>query len=97
MTYQYLDHLMGAYLNQDYDLSGETIEEVVGCYLNNESPEHAQGLINDCAKFIENNRNVETEFEELYGADFSPRLWGVTAADFLSSTVQQAQNHLNAE
>ncbi|WP_262413723.1 contact-dependent growth inhibition system immunity protein [Paraburkholderia sp. UCT2] len=31
-TYPELGHFFGAYLNQDYDLSGDTLAEVVECY-----------------------------------------------------------------
>ncbi|WP_158781019.1 contact-dependent growth inhibition system immunity protein [Pantoea sp. BAV 3049] len=91
MIYYYLDHLMGAYLNQDYDLSGETPEEVVQCYLDSEGVAHASGLAEDCTKFIENNNDVETNFEALYGDDFSPRLWRITAIEFLQKTSEQAK------
>ena len=94
MIYQYLDHLMAAYLNQDYDLSGETPEQVVQCYLANEGEKHVRGLMEDCFRFKEHNTDIESKFEELYSFDFNPKLWGITAECFLNATFNQAQRYL---
>lgn len=91
MIYSYLDHLMGAYLNQDYDLSGETITEVVQCYIDSEGPEMSSGLATDCHKFLEET-DIEGKFRELYSSDFDPSLWGITAKEFLVNTRQLAHN-----
>ncbi len=91
MIYSYLDHLMGAYLNQDYDLSGETITEVVQCYIDSEGPEMSSGLATDCHKFLEET-DIEGKFRELYSSDFDPSLWGTTAKEFLVNTRQLAHN-----
>ncbi|EGI3981509.1 hypothetical protein H3430_001226 [Escherichia coli] len=61
MINKYLDHLMRAYFNQDYDLFGETIEEVMDEYLKCEGPEHARGLIEDCHNFINGSKDPEFE------------------------------------
>lgn len=84
MITHYLDQLMGAYFNQDYDLFGETIEEVMNEYLKCEGPEHAKGLIADCHHFLQRSDDIETAFLDLYGFDFDPALWGMTARQFLT-------------
>ncbi|MCX4180971.1 hypothetical protein GM298_15940 [Enterobacter sp. HSTU-ASh6] len=88
---------MAAYFNQDYDLSGETIEEVMEEYLKCEGPEHAKGLIEDCNNFINRNEDVELEFLNLYRFDFDPSLWGITAKQFLTMISAQACRYLDAE
>ena len=95
MIYHYLDHLIGAYLNQDYELSGDTIEEVVQCFLNSEHQDAARGLAEDCRRFLADQAEPEKEFEQIYGADFTPRLWGVTTVSFLTATIKQANARLN--
>ncbi|MFB9086944.1 contact-dependent growth inhibition system immunity protein [Erwinia tracheiphila] len=64
MIYSYLDHLMGAYFNQDYDLSGETINEVVQCYIDSEGPDKSSGLASDCMNFLK-----EVDVEGKFGCD----------------------------
>ncbi|WEF26356.1 contact-dependent growth inhibition system immunity protein [Klebsiella aerogenes] len=95
MINKYLDHLMGAYFNQDYDLFGETIEEVMDEYLKCEGPEYARGLIDDCHNFINKSGDPELEFVELYKFDFNPALWGITAKQFLSIISAQASRYLD--
>ncbi|MEW5290311.1 contact-dependent growth inhibition system immunity protein [Erwinia papayae] len=90
MIYSHLDHLMGAYLNQDYDLSGETIEEVVQCYIDSEGPDKSSGLTSDCIEFLK-EADIEGRFKELYSSDFDPALWGITAQDFLINTIKMAK------
>lgn len=94
MIHKYLDHLMGAYFNQDYDLFGETIEEVMSQYLKSEGPEQARGLIRDCNQFINEHDDVELEFLELYQFDFNPSRWGITARQFLTMISEQASRYL---
>ncbi|WP_158783806.1 contact-dependent growth inhibition system immunity protein [Pantoea sp. BAV 3049] len=84
-----LDHLMGAYFNQDYYLSGETIEEVMQDYLDSKSPQTVNDLIKNCAEFLD-HPEVERRFEELYRYDFKPDRWGLTAAEFLQIISAQA-------
>lgn len=95
MIYHSLDHLMGAYLNQDYELSGNTIEEVVQCFLDAEQSKAAEDLIADCEKFLRHQSDVETDFEEMFGFDFAPRLWGISADAFLNATIEQSKRYLS--
>ena len=94
MTNHYLDHLMGAYFNQDYDLYGETIEEVMDSYLSSEGADKAKGLIIDCANFAKDHPDVEVTFDELYGFDFKPARWGITAQQFLDMIAARASRYV---
>jgi hypothetical protein len=83
--YPQLDQLFGVYLNQDFDHWGETIEEVVACYKRDSGPEDAQALRIEIDKFIESHaEKLDATFEYLYGSNFAPDLWHMTAASFLA-------------
>ncbi|QKJ86262.1 hypothetical protein PMPD1_1301 [Paramixta manurensis] len=82
MHNQQLNHLMGAYFNQDYYLSGETIEEVMQTYLDCEASDTIQALIEECAEFVK-KVDAENVFYELYRYDFKPERWGLTSVAFL--------------
>ncbi|EKM8121679.1 hypothetical protein FR731_03310 [Enterobacter hormaechei] len=97
MIYRYLDHLIATYFNQDYDLFGETIEEVMDEYLKCEGPEYARGVVTDCINFINTSKDLEMEFLELYKFDFHPELWGITAKQFLTMISAQATRYLEEE
>lgn len=97
MITRYLDHLIGAYFNQDYDLHGKTIEEVINSYLSCEGAEKAQGIIGDCDIFLNTNPDVEAAFDELYSFDFKPARWGITAQQFLAMIAEQASRDLQTK
>lgn len=88
--YPELDQFFGAYLNQDYDLSGETIEEVVKCYKQGTSAEHRQRLAEEVGRFVEDHSDdLDAFFSARYGYDFDPALWGYTTASFFERLKQQ--------
>ena len=81
--YPELDHLFGAYLNQDYDLSGDTIEEVVASYVQGTSAENHGRILDEIEKFEQaHSDNLDQALLLRYGNDFDPELWGHTAASF---------------
>ncbi len=81
--YPQLDHLIGAYLNQDYEISGDTIDEVVACYAKDRTPSDHQVLLDDIERFShEHEHDLDEAFVAAYGFDFDPALWGLTTAAF---------------
>lgn len=81
--YPELDQLFGAYLHQDYQLFGNTIEEVVACYKRESSSEQLKQMLNEIARFrAENTEHLDSVLQARYGNDFDPKLWGHTAATF---------------
>lgn len=82
--YPRMYEIFGAYFNQDYDIWGETIEEIVECYKRDSSSEHCRELIGEIDKFIcDHPSDLDSAFERDYGDDFDPQLWGHTAISFL--------------
>ena len=83
MPYPELDQLFGAYLHQDYQLFGDTIEEVVACYKDDSSAEQVQHMLDEIDRFrVEHSKDLDSALLALYGNDFDPKLWGHTAASF---------------
>ncbi|WP_316251746.1 contact-dependent growth inhibition system immunity protein [Paraburkholderia sp. UCT2] len=82
--YPKLYQLFGAYLNQDSDLWGETIPEIVSCYRRDCPRESHLEMIHEIDSFIsEHPDDLDSAFETDYGQDFDPELWGYTTASFL--------------
>jgi len=77
--------LFGAYFNQDFDLSGNTIPEIVACYKRDAPREYRQELINEIDSFMnEHPGDLDSAFERDYNSGFYPKLWGHTIASFLA-------------
>ncbi|WP_233800976.1 contact-dependent growth inhibition system immunity protein [Paraburkholderia sp. HP33-1] len=75
--------LFGAYLNQDSDLWGDTLEEVVSCFKRDSSPAQIQDTLAEIDKFEkETGKDLDQEFSDAYGNDFDPILWGYTTITF---------------
>ena len=81
--YPRLDHFFGAYLNQDYQLSGDTIEEVVDSYMQDTSAEHHSELSDEITRFCRAHPDdLDAALSASYGFHFDPSLWEHTAASF---------------
>ncbi|EDZ98811.1 hypothetical protein BH160DRAFT_5872 [Burkholderia sp. H160] len=76
--------LFGGYLNQDSDLWGNNLEEVVSCYKRDSSPEEIAEALCEIEKFKkEAGESLDKKFYETYGFNFNPILLGYTTISFL--------------
>ncbi|MCC8396597.1 hypothetical protein LJ656_28820 [Paraburkholderia sp. MMS20-SJTR3] len=84
IRYPKMYQLFGAYLNEDSDLWGDTLPEIIFCYKRDCPRESHLELIREINSFIsEHPEDLDTAFEIDYGPDFSPKLWGYTTTSFL--------------
>jgi hypothetical protein len=82
-SYPQLDHLIHAYLNQDYEISGSTIEEVVNAYKQDREEKDRSRLLDDMQQFKRAySSRLDEAFLESYGFDFDPGLWDLNTAEF---------------
>ncbi|KAB0633354.1 contact-dependent growth inhibition system immunity protein [Burkholderia latens] len=76
--------IFGAYFNQDFDIWGNTIDEIVKCYKDDSTASDRSELILEIDQFIaEHPRDLESAFYANYNNGFDPVLWGYNAASFL--------------
>lgn len=89
--YPGLSHFFGAYLNQDDDLTADTLDGVLN-YFVQENPEPVlTRLRSDAARFLqEEAADLDGEFERRYGFDFNPPAWGHTTKSFLEWLIANA-------
>ncbi|TDV08335.1 contact-dependent growth inhibition system immunity protein [Paraburkholderia caballeronis] len=74
----------GGYLNQDYELAGDTIPEIVACYKGDSPRECHFEMVHEIEAFMaEHPQDLDVAFETDYGSSFDPKLWGYTTASFL--------------
>jgi len=83
-SYPQFHVLFGAYLNQDSDYWGDTLEAVVSCFKRDSSPEELAATLAEISRFKkETGSKLDETFYEFYGHDFNPKLWGYTTTSFL--------------
>ncbi|EYU14977.1 contact-dependent growth inhibition system immunity protein [Photorhabdus aegyptia] len=95
--YPFLDILMHAYFNQDFDIiSGPELDDVINDFLNDASQGMRKGLIEEINDLINSSEDVENTFDYHYhDVDVLPEVWNMTALEFLEHVSKKAQNFLN--
>jgi len=92
-SYPQFHTLFGAYLNQDADLWGETLEEVVSCFTRDSSFEEIQQTLAEIEKIKkEAGGELDKIFYDAYGFDFNPILWGYTTFQFFEKLKELLKN-----
>lgn len=86
-----LDHLMGGWFHQDYDLEGDTLEEVVAAYLAVASKPQRRALVDDIERFLRTARDVDTDFQDTFQPDIIPTGFAPTTREFLEQIAALAR------
>ncbi|WP_028226600.1 contact-dependent growth inhibition system immunity protein [Paraburkholderia ferrariae] len=82
--YPRMHEIFGAYFNQDFDLWGDTIPEIVACYKRDSPPDYHRELITEIDSFLdEHSKDLDSAFQRDCYSGFNPALWGYTTASFL--------------
>jgi len=83
--YSALNGLLAGYFHQDYDLFGETIEDVALCYKQEASPEKVAQACLEMDKFVaEFGPRSAAVFKENWGS-FNPAAGGYTIPEFFEA------------
>ncbi|MCC8396599.1 hypothetical protein LJ656_28830 [Paraburkholderia sp. MMS20-SJTR3] len=76
--------LFCCYLNEDSNIWGNTLPEILSCYKRDCPRESHLEMIREINLFInEHLDDLDSAFETDYGRNFSPELWGYTTLSFL--------------
>ncbi|TPE19426.1 hypothetical protein FJP62_05150 [Pantoea vagans] len=85
--------LIRVFFGQDYDLFGETVEEVLDSYLETENLKTAGKVCLEAEYLLSLNEQSLTEtFESISQGEFNPEPWGETERSFL----EKIKNYLSA-
>ena len=83
-TFPYLDHFLGAYMHQDWDIAEKTLEEVVARFVKVSDRDEAHGLKMDIKRFVAyKDPDLDREFERLFQPDIIPSGWGMSTREWL--------------
>ncbi|WP_368621023.1 contact-dependent growth inhibition system immunity protein [Paraburkholderia sp. BR13444] len=84
MSYDNLAQLIGVYFNEDSDYWGDTIEALVRACVSRCTPEMINAKVADIDRFKRDHAgNLDAAFEQEFGRQFDPTLWGHTTESFL--------------
>jgi hypothetical protein len=87
-NFPYLASLIGGYFHQDFDLNGNTLEEIIETSKKTSSAEETAGTIADIQRFLatygDSDARIATEFVRLFDPGIIAEGWeGLTTRQFL--------------
>jgi hypothetical protein len=83
-SYPYLGHLLGGWFHQDFDLVGDSLEEIVGDFRATSPAEDLAGLHADISRLLRlHGDRLEAAFGELFGEVVEFSGWGLSARQWL--------------
>lgn len=92
-SYKNIGTLIRVFFGQDYDLFGETVEEVLDSYLETENQKTAEKVCKEAENLLSlNDEALTEEFETISQGEFYPEPWGETVRTFL----EKIKSHLRA-
>ncbi|OLL28888.1 hypothetical protein BTH42_25375 [Burkholderia sp. SRS-W-2-2016] len=82
--YPNLDSLIRGYFNEDFDLWGNTVAEVLCCFKEENDPVIHTLVATEIERFKRNHSaNLDKSFEKIYGLYVDPEPWGHSTVSFL--------------
>jgi hypothetical protein len=84
-----LDNLMGGWFHQDFDIEGNTLEEIIGSYTAVTPAETQAQLVAEIREFLEKSPDVDREFEE----QFTPQ---IVTTDFASRVLKNPAGRIDS-
>ncbi|NML34805.1 contact-dependent growth inhibition system immunity protein [Paraburkholderia antibiotica] len=87
--YLVLSNFLEGYLGEEFELWGNTIEEIVAAYKRESQPLERLILVGQIDQFCRDHAaNLDTAFKAAYGLTFNPVRWGHTTASFLEEVMR---------
>lgn len=81
--YPEIETLLGGWFNQDFDLNGDTIDEIVTAYRKVTPLPQQRALVNEIGQFLAANNDIDAAFVEEFKPDISATAFASTTRDFL--------------
>ncbi|WP_149136849.1 contact-dependent growth inhibition system immunity protein [Cupriavidus campinensis] len=87
--YPQLWHLIIGYFNEDADMWGENIEEIVETYMRQSDPDMRKSVMREIEDIkADHPFDLDAAFENLFGGEPDPALWGCTTQSFLNEIAR---------
>lgn len=93
--YPEISNLIAACLGQDHEYFGDTLEQIIDYYVGHSSDGEISGLRDETARLlVKRELDLDELFDQAYGADFDPKLWGTTPQHFLRQIERKVMQNL---
>jgi len=81
---------MGGWFHQDFDLNGDTLQEIMSAYSAVTPPDQRRRLVAEIARFIGESDEIDDRFQRTFHPDVLPTGFAPTTRDFLEQIAQLA-------
>ncbi|QPF72253.1 hypothetical protein G8A07_04455 [Roseateles sp. DAIF2] len=82
--YPELAAFMGGWFHQDFDIHGDSLEEVVAAFKAESDPDLIRPLVDDIDAFLSSgDEGMDARFQELFNPDIIPTAFRPTTREFL--------------
>jgi hypothetical protein len=83
-TFSHLDQLLGAWFHQDFDLVGDTLEEILETYRSVSPDGRCAAVVRDIDRFLAlPGDTLNDKFDQTFKPDIDPAGWGMSAREWL--------------
>jgi hypothetical protein len=83
--YSQLETLIGGWFHQDFDINGETLEQIIAAYRAVTPVDQQRALATEIEQFLSGTDDVELEFQRRFKPDVSPTGFAPTTRRFLTT------------
>jgi len=83
--YPQLETLIGGWFHQDFDINGDTLEQIVAAYRSVTPLDQQLALATEIGRFLDQTDDVEGEFQRRFKPDISPTGFAPTTRQFLET------------
>jgi hypothetical protein len=86
-SYPEIESLMGGWFHQDFDINGDTVEEVIGAYRKVTPRDEQKRLALEIQSFLGEAADVDAEFQDRFHPDVLPTGFAPTTRAFLEKIL----------
>ncbi len=91
--YPELTALLSGWFHQDFDIVGETLEEILGAFKASCLAEERRSLMLDISRFLKIGDDViDKEFNRIFNPDIEPTGFATTTRTFLEEILRHLSN-----
>jgi|GEM_PF-6852856 len=70
--YPQLENLVGGWFHQDFDLNGDTLEQIIGAYGAVTAADQRRQLVSDIDRFLSGSGDIDDRFQSTFHPDVLP-------------------------
>jgi hypothetical protein len=81
--YPEMETLIGGWFHQDFDINGESLDEIVAAYRAVTPKDQQRALVAELRRYLAEESDVERDFEQRFRPDGSPTGFAPTTRELL--------------